>query len=280
VLVTVAYIAAGRLGLLLAFDNANASPVWPPTGLAIGALLMLGHQAWPVVAVGAFVVNLSNSGSVLASLAIAGGNTLEALAAAWLLVKFARGRQAFDSTADVLRFVAIAAGAATIAASVGSIAVLAADLDGRAGAGTIWVTWWLGDTVGAVVVAPLIVLWGRRLSVADLRARFAELAVLLAVLGGASFAVFSPWPPGRPDYPFILVPVLLWAAFRFGAWFTAAATALLVVVAVDGTLRGFGPFRRFAPNQSLLLLQAFVGITTTMMLSVAAEVLETAVGGR
>ncbi len=271
-LLAVAYFAAGRLGLLLAFDNANASPVWPPTGLAIGALLVLGLRAWPVVALAAFVVNLTNSGSVIASIAIASRNTLEAVAGAWLTERFARGRAAFDSTVDVLRFVAIAAGASAIAASIGSLAVLATGLGGQAETGSIWLTWWLGDTVGAVVVAPLIVLWERRLSLADIRSRFGELMLLLGVLAAASFAVFSPWPPGRPDYPFILVPVLLWAAFRFGAWFTAAASALIVVVALDGTLRGVGPFRQFTPNESLLLLQAFVGITTTMMLSVAAEV--------
>jgi PAS domain S-box-containing protein len=106
----------------------------------------------------------------------------------------------------------------------------------------------------------------------DISVRVAELLGLVAALGLVSFAVFSPWPTGRPDYPFLIVPVLLWAAFRFGAWVTALASAVIVVIAVDGTLRGWGPFRRDSPNESLLLLQAFVGITTTMMLSVAAEV--------
>ena len=272
VLLTLAYIAAGRFGLLLAFDNANATPVWPPTGLAIGVLLVLGARVWPVVAIGAFIVNFTNSESILASLAIAGGNTLEAIVAARLVERFARGRAAFDSTPGVLRFVAIAAGAAIIAASIGSLAVIAAGLGAQPETGNIWLTWWLGDTVGAVVVAPLIVLWKRQVSLADIRSRFAELVALLLVLAMVSFAVFSPWPPGRPDYPFILMPVLLWSAFRFGAWYTAAASALVVVIAVDGTLRGLGPFRNLTPNDALLTLQAFVGITTTMMLSVAAEV--------
>ena len=272
VLLTVAYIAVGRLGLAFAFENANASPVWPPTGLAIAALLILGFRAWPAITVGAFIVNFTNSGSVPASLAIAAGNTIEALLAAWVTLRSAGGLAVFDRTADVLRFVLIAASASAIAASIGSVAVLLSNLGNGAAADSIWLTWWLGDTVGAIVVAPIVVLWDRRPSLADLRSRFGELVVLLVALAVASFAVFSPWPPGRPDYPFILVPVLLWSAFRFGAWFTAVASALLVIVAVDGTLRGFGPFRLFTPNESLLLLQAFVGTTATMMLSVAAEV--------
>ena len=266
------YIVAGRLSLLLAFANANASPVWPPTGLAIGALLVLGLRAWPAIAVGAFIVNLTNSGDVVAAFLIAVGNTLEAVAAAWLTLRYARGRAAFNSTRNVLRFVAISANASTIAASIGTVTVVGIGLGPAADAGNIWLTWWLGDTVGAIVVAPLIVLWERRPLLSDVSIRIGEMAALIAALGLASFAVFSPWPPGRPDYPFILIPVLLWSAFRFGAWITALGSAFIVVIAVDGTLRGSGPFRHESPNESLLLLQAFVGLTTTMMLSVAAEV--------
>jgi PAS domain S-box-containing protein len=272
VLLTAVYIAAGRLGLLLAFENANASPVWPPTGLAIGALLILGVRTWPAIALGALVVNLTNSANIGASLLIAVGNTLEAIAAASLTLRYARGRAAFNSTRHVLRFAGIAAGAATIAASIGTLAVVGMGLGASADSGRIWLTWWLGDTVGAIVVAPLIVLWDRRPLLVDVKGRVGELLALVAALGLVSFAVFSPWPPGRPDYPFILVPVLLWSAFRFGAWVTALGSAIVVVIAVDGTLRGWGPFRRGSPNDSLLLLQAFIGLTTTMMLSVAAEV--------
>ena len=272
VLLAAVYIVAGRLSLLLAFANANASPVWPPTGLAIGALLVLGLRAWPAIAVGAFIVNLTNSGDVVAAFLIAVGNTLEAVAAAWLTLRYARGRAAFNSTRNVLRFVAISANASTIAASIGTVTVVGIGLGPAADAGNIWLTWWLGDTVGAIVVAPLIVLWERRPLLSDVSIRIGEMAALIAALGLASFAVFSPWPPGRPDYPFLLIPVLLWSAFRFGAWITALGSAFIVVIAVDGTLRGSGPFRHESPNESLLLLQAFVGLTTTMMLSVAAEV--------
>ena len=257
---------------MLAFANENASAVWPPSGLAIAALLVLGVRAWPVVTFGAFVVNVTNSGHVLTSLAIAGGNTLEALLATWLTMRLARGRFAFDSTLHVLRFVVIAGGASTVAASIGTASVIVTDPGAQFAAGTIWLTWWLGDTVGAIVVAPLILLWDRRPALRELDRDIGELAAMFVALGLVSFAVFSPWPPGRPDYPFLVVPVLLWAAFRFGAWVTALGSAMLVAIAVDGTLRGFGPFGRESPNDSLLLLQGFVGIAMTMMLSVAAEV--------
>ena len=268
-----AYIAVGRLGLLLAFANANASPIWPATGLAIGALLVIGLRAWPAIAVGAFVVNFWNTGHAAAAVAIATGNTLEAVVATWLILHFAGGRATFDSTRHLLRFAAFAAVASAIAASIGVVTVILAGLGARADAVPIWVTWWLGDTVGAIVGAPLIVLWRRRPPSVDSVRRLGETAGLIAALALVSVAVFSPWPPGRADYPFVIVPVLLWAAFRFGAWVTALASAFVVAIAVDGTLRGWGPFARAgSTNDSLLLLQAFVGMTTTMTLSVAAEV--------
>jgi PAS domain S-box-containing protein len=272
-LLVAAYIAAGRLGLLLAFANANASPVWPATGLAIGALLVLGLRAWPAIALGAFVVNFWNSGNAAAALAIAAGNTLEAIVATRLTLRFAGGRATFDSTRNLLRFAAFAAVASAIAASIGVVTVVLAGLGARAEAGSIWLTWWLGDAVGAIVGAPLIVLWRRRPPFVDSARRVGEVAGLIAALALVSLAVFSPWPPGRPDYPFVIVPVLLWSAFRFGAWVTALGSAFVVAIAVDGTLRGWGPFARAgSTNDSLLILQAFVGMTTMMMLSVAAEV--------
>jgi PAS domain S-box-containing protein len=272
VLLTAAYVAAGHIGLLLAFANENATPVWAPTGLAIAALLLFGLRAWPAIAVGAFVVNLLNSGSIPASLVIAAGNTLEAYVGARLTIRYARGRAVFDSTADVLRFVIIAAGASAIAASIGTLTVTVGRLGTQTDVEAIWLTWWLGDTVGAIVVAPIVVLWNRRPQLFDIVRRLPEMLALLASLALAAYAVFSPWPQGRPDFPVILVPVLLWSAFRFGAWFTALCSAMVAVIAIYGTLRGWGPFSRWELNDALLILQAFIGMSTTMMLSVAAEV--------
>ena len=270
---TAVYFVAGRFGLSLAFINESASAVWPPTGIAIAALLLIGTDTWPAIAVGSFLVNLTTSGLVASSAAIAAGNTVEGLTAAWLARRFAGGRSAFERPPDIVRFALLAAmGATTIAASVGTAALIAAGLAPLRDTRSIWLTWWLGDTVGAIVVAPIVVLWDRRRLLVDLARRLPELVALLAMLGLAAVAVFSPWPPGRPDFPVIIIPVLLWSAFRFGAWSTALCSALVAVMAIYGTLRGWGPFGRWSLNDALLILQAFVGITTTMMLSVAAEV--------
>lgn len=109
-LLALAYFLAGKAGLRLAFLQPSASPVWPPVGIAVAGLLVLGSQAWPAVFIGAFLVNATTAGTVATSLAIATGNVLEALCAAWLLKRFAGGTRVFDRAQDVFKFALIGAG--------------------------------------------------------------------------------------------------------------------------------------------------------------------------
>ena len=105
VLLIGAYFVAGKLGLMLAFLHVSASPVWPPTGMALAALLLFGIRFWPAIFVGAFLVNITTAGSVATSLGIATGNTLESVLGAALVTRFANGRNAFDNAQDIFRFV-------------------------------------------------------------------------------------------------------------------------------------------------------------------------------
>jgi len=271
---TAVYFAAGRFGLSLAVVNESASAVWPPSGIAVAALLLLGTRAWPALAVGAFLVNVTTSGVVASSAAIAVGNTLEAVVAASLATRFARGKAAFERPADIFRFTLGAAIVATgIAASIGTASLVAAGLARVQDGGSIWLTWWLGDAVGTMLVAPLVLLWARGPAAGWTGARLVEALGLLVCLLTVSYVVFG-LPIGVRRYPleFLIVPVLLWAAFRFGARETATSAVLASAIAIGGTLRGVGPFARTSINESLLLLQAFVGVTTTVVLAVAAEV--------
>jgi integral membrane sensor domain MASE1 len=119
-LLTGIYVAAGKLGLSMAILHPSASPVWPPTGIAIAAVIILGSAAWPAIAVGAFIVNITTAGTVWTSLGIATGNTLEAILGAFLVERFANGRHAFDRTLDLLRFALLAGFLATlVSATIG-----------------------------------------------------------------------------------------------------------------------------------------------------------------
>ncbi len=273
-----AYVVAGKLALRLAFVHPSATAVWPPTGIALAGLLLLGRRWWPVVLAGSFLVNITTAGGPLVSLAIAAGNTLEAVVGAWLLERFARGREAFDRPADVLRFAALAALLSpAVAASVGTASLTLGGAASRADAGAIWVTWWLGDAGGDFVVAPLILLarasYGIRWNAAKLL-EAAALAVACVVVALVVFGSLLPVGVNRYPLAFLPMPLFIWAAMRFGRRGAAVAVALVYAVAVRGTLSGFGPFARYSPNEALLLLQVFTCVASLTAMMLAAVALE------
>src|SRR5881296_3668586 len=272
------YLLAGKLGLLLAFVHASATAVWPPTGIALAAFLLLGYRVWPGIFLGAFLVNLTTAGSVATTLGIATGNTLEGLAGAYLLNRFAHGVHACDRPQDVFKFAALAALASTTVSPFFGVTSLA--LGGYADwaeYGRIWLTWWLGDAGGALIVAPVLLLWGQDPRAHWTLAQVKEVGLLLVTLLLVGLAVFGGVLPITIEtYPlgFLCIPILLWTAFRFGPRETATATLLLSGIAIWGTLSGFGPFARETQNESLLLLQSFMGVAGIMALALAAGVVE------
>src|SRR5207237_6201483 len=155
----VIYFIAGKLGLMLASLHASASPVWPPAGIALAAILLLGNRVWPAIFIGAFLVNATTAGNIATSFAIATGNMLEALAGAWLVNQFAGGKNFCDRPQGVFKF-ALAAAISTIVSPIFGVTSLAlASFADWTHYGAIWLTWWLGDATGDLVFTPLVLLW-------------------------------------------------------------------------------------------------------------------------
>jgi diguanylate cyclase (GGDEF)-like protein len=274
----VVYFVAGKLGLQLAYVHASATAVWPCTGIAIAALLVFGYRVWPGILIGAFLVNVTTAGSVATSIAIAAGNTLEGLAGCYLVNRFARGKEAFVCAQDIFKF-ALLAGmvATTVSATIGVATLAAGGFADWTGFGSIWCTWWLGDAIGAVLVTPLLLLWWENPRLNWTRDQITELAFLFMGLFATAWVVFGePFHSALKNYPleYLCIPFLVWAAYRFGRRKAATALCALAVIATWGTLHGFGPFARESRNTSLLLLQAFMGITAITTLALAAEVSE------
>lgn len=269
-LVALVYALAGKLGLSLAFVNASASAVWPPTGIAIAAVLILGRVALPGIFAGAFIVNATTTGATWSSLAIAVGNTLEAFVAMTLVQRFAGGASAFESPRGALRFMVLAGGVATaVSATVGVAALLAAGLVDAATAPTVWLTWWLGDMAGALVLAPPIVLWARREGLPSGRG-LAEFALFgLASLALGSMIFLGGAAQARP-LAFLCIPPVVWAAYRLGQREASTLTVAIGALAVVGTVRGIGPFARADPNEALLLLTVFLAIVVLLALPLGA----------
>ena len=272
--VGVLYFLAGKLGLAFAIVHTNATAVWPPAGIALAAVLILGRRALPMIFVGAFLVNLSTAGTILSSLGIAAGNTLEALLGAALVERFAGGVAAFDRAQDVFKFVAAVLFSTLVDTGLGVSTLVLTGHAGWADFGPISLTWWFGDAAGALVVAPFLLLAARGKAPGAIGARDRPLEALL--LGGASvilaLAVFRDYVITPAHYPltFLCLPPLLWSAFRFGARETSALLMVIAAIAVWGTSDGRGAFAVASPNGALLLLQLYLGTMAATSLSIAA----------
>ncbi|HEX5648785.1 MAG TPA: MASE1 domain-containing protein [Steroidobacteraceae bacterium] len=269
------YFVTGRLGLHFASVHESASAVWPPTGIALAALLLFGRHVWPAVFVGAFLVNLTTSGSIASSVGIAVGNTLEAAVGASLVARYAGGVRAFERPRDFLRFVILAGLVGTaVSATIGVVSLVIGGEAAWAAFGAIWLTWWFGDAAGALIVTPVLVLWSAPGGSVRLRERLFEAVLLLIVVVATGALVFAHPELSRHPLPFLCIPPLIWAAFRFGQREVATSVLLLSAIATWATARGFGPFATAGDNESLLLLQAFMVTIAVLTMSVAGLVWE------
>lgn len=265
------YFVAAKTGLTLAFVNASATAVWPPTGITLAALLLFGFKAWPGVFVGAFLANVTTAGTIATSLAIAGGNTMEGVVGAYLVNRFANGRYAFRHARDIFRFALCGALlSTTVSATVGVTSLSLGGFANWADFKAIWLTWWLGDAAGALIAAPFLLLWATGPSVSWTRARIVEGSLIMIAALAVGGLVFG----GVFAFEYLTVPLLAWAAFRLGPRLTASMIVLLSVIAIIGTLDGRGPLVAVTQNDSLLLLQAFMAIMSLVFLPVAALVIE------
>jgi diguanylate cyclase (GGDEF)-like protein len=275
---TAVYFLAGKFGLRLASVHASASAVWPCTGIALAAFLILGYRVWPAILAGAFLVNVTTAGSLTTSVGIATGNTLEAVAGCYLVKRFASGQRVFERAHDIFRFAFLAGMVSTTVSATAGVTTLAlAGFADWARYGAIWTTWWLGDAVGAVVVTPLVFLWWENPRLNWAPKQIIELGVLFLGLLSTCWVVFgSRFHSAVKNYPieYLCIPFLVWAAFRFGRRKAVTAVCAVAVIATWGTFHGFGPFARESVNTSLLLLQAFMGIMAVTSLVLAAEVTE------
>jgi len=272
----VVYFVTAKLGLMMDPVGGFATTIWPPTGISLVALTLFGYRLWPGIALGAFLVNASAGAPLLAAGGMALGNTLEALLGVYLLRRYTGFRGSLDRVQHVFGFVALAAGFSTmVSATIGVTSGYLGGVIPQAEIKRAWQTWWLGDAMGDLVLAPLLLAWWERRRVQLSMARLAEGAILLASLGAATLMIFGAWLTTDPNIhlqAYVVFPFLIWAALRFGQKGTVTITFLVVCVAIVRTAQGSGPFARGSINESLLLLQAFMGIVAVTMLVLSADV--------
>jgi len=274
--VSVVYFAGARLGLSLASFNKSVSPVWPPTAIAIGAILLFGYRIWPGILIGAFLANLLTPLPATLATSIAAGNTLEALSAG-ILLKRLDFHNSFGRAKDVFTFVITVLFCTMISATIGNVILCIGKAASWQDFGTLWSTWWLGDLMGALALAPLFLTWGTRPAgwFEQNKFKYVETALLWILLSVSAMATFGePSPQPLPSYLLtrLMVPLFLWAAFRLGPRGVTLATLLLSIFAIWGTAHNLGPFAGRSPNEALLQLQLFIGSNAVIFLFLSALV--------
>ena len=268
-LVAGAYYLVGRIGLEMAYLDGAVAAMWPPAGLGLAVLFLYGIRLWPGIVIGDLLLGDFSTplGTVLGQTV---GNTVAVVLAAMLLRRLTGGRSRLDRVFDVVAFVASAVVAATVSAAFGPTSLRLGDVIAHDELGRVFRTWTLSDVSGVLVVAPAILTWAGSDLKGIHRRAVAEGMAVLAVL-----VVLAEYGPQR-DVPYIVFPVLLWAALRFGP--RGAATAILVVcsVTVWNTAQNDGPFVRESITDSLLSTQLFIAIAALTSLLLAAVTAERA----
>jgi signal transduction histidine kinase len=272
------YYAAARFGLWFATVGKSVTLIWPPAGISIAALALVGLDLWPGVALGAFMVNLLTPGVPVGSaLGMAAGNTLEAIVGAYLLRRTGFSPR-FERISDVVRFVVLAAIPSTcVAATIGSLSLRAGGVIPSAMIGQAWRQWWLGDLMGDLLVAPLLLTYRVVRFSAGRRGFLAEACLLLTLLLVVGFLAFGDStinPASGYPQTHILFPLLIWAALRFGILGAVTANLVIVAMATWGTLHGSGPFTGSSMTQDLYFLNTFMMVVIVSSLLLSAAVAE------
>jgi diguanylate cyclase (GGDEF)-like protein len=270
-IVTAAYFGCAKAGLAFAFANQSVTSVWPPTGLALAAVLIWGYRMWPAVTAGAFLANITTAGPLLTVAGIAAGNTLEAVLGAYLLLHFTGFKPSLERVSDVVAFVVYGAAlSTTVAATVGVVSLSAAGLIGPGETLSTWRVWWLGDAGGDVIVAPALLVLASRPRLERRPWMRTEAALLLVVLCGVSLGALG----SNSNLAYLVFPILFYVASRFRQPGMVVAGLIVSGIAIWFTARGHGPFVGGSADSELLRAQTFVGIATITGLVVATLVTE------
>lgn len=273
----VIYHLAARVGLKMAYVQFNTSPVWPPTGIALAALLVFGYNVWPGISLGVLLGSLLTGADPAVAVGLSIGNTLEALAGAYLLKRFIGFHNAMDRIRDAVGLAAVSVFSTTVSATIGTTTLMLAGRAESSALWAIWSTWWIGDLLGALVVAPALLVWAKPPSLRSKRRQYLEGFALLILLVSVTWYVFGSNLPGGIFHQaliYMVFPFIIWAALRLEQHGATIAIFVVSGIAIWGTVQGLGPFSLESMNDSLVLLQTFTAVVSLTALILAAATME------
>lgn len=273
----VAYRLGVVVGLSMAYVQPNASPVWPPTGIAMAGLLLFGWNLWPAITLAVFLGSIITGAPIALSTGMAIGNTLETLAIVYILQRLLPFNPNLDRILDVVGLIAAAFSCTTISATIGTLTLLLIDHTLGPTFWQIWATWWIGDFLGALVIGPFLLVWVSSWRERAPVHRTYESAVVLIILAGVTYFVFhTPQAAGilHKALLYVIFPFVIWAALRTWQRGATAAIAVISGIAIWGTALGYGPFAEASKNDGLILLQTFMAVVAIISLILASATAE------
>ncbi|TSA41574.1 MAG: PAS domain S-box protein, partial [Verrucomicrobiales bacterium] len=285
--VALVYVLTARLGLLLAMSDGVVTAVWPPSGVALAAMLIIGRRVWPGIWFGSFVANLwpllartSSPGiftALLVSMIFATGSLGAAWFATWALDKRSQMPQPESGVRQIGAFLLFGGAlGCLISSSVGATTLCLSGLAPMAALPGIWLTWWMGDALGVILFTPVLLVWLRRENWSR-KIRLGESVFCFSVIIGLAWFVFTARSPrffGGATDDFILLPLMVWVALRLGYRGTTVALIIVGIIAILTTANGCGPYVRPSLNESLLCLDLFLLCLVTTGLCISAVVQE------
>jgi signal transduction histidine kinase/integral membrane sensor domain MASE1 len=258
ILIVIAYYFSARLGLKLATINQNVSPVWPPTGIAIGCLYLFGYRYLPAIAMGAFLANLSIGSPLSVVIPITIGNSLEAIAGIWIFKRIYQKEDMFGIHARTIAYILSSILSSIVSASIGVGTLCANGLVPLKIAGSVFLTWWTGDSMGGLVFAPLLIVYfGNTFKSLKAYSNYLPKFLLIVSCGAVLSWMIFYRPEGAP-YLFFLFPFVLFCGHLEGKKGTTLASLLLTIFAVFSIELGTGVFHHGTTNANLVHLQLFL----------------------
>ena len=265
-----AYFITAKIGLSFDAVSGFATLVWPPSGIALAAILLFGYRLWPGIFLGAFLVNLITGAPFFAAIGMGTGNTLEPLLGAYLMRRFTGFKDTFLDLRQVLGFIFLAGFLSSlISATFGTSSLYfngAIDISVYL---KTWIAWWLGDVLGVLIFVPLIIYWSRWRNVYFSIRETAEALLMLFLLFIFCLIIFGEIlgePFIDPLLIFLLFLPLIWSALRFGFRMTIFCILSLSVISIIATMSGRGPFVRVSLAESLVFLQIFMAVISSTSL--------------
>lgn len=272
------YFLAAKFGFLMAFATKQVTAVWPPTGIALVAYLLFGFRVWPGVFIGAFLINVISNEPTLTAIGIAAGNTLAGIGGIMMLRSVVDFNLSLTSVKDILGLAVFGAGVGCVISATNGVAQLAlAGIIPWSAYSSVWWVWWMGDTMGVLLVAPLLLTWLADQSLIRNFQKLGEaLLLFLCLIFVCEIALSGKVISGDSLFriEYAVFPLIIWAALRFGQREVALVVFLISGFAIWGAIHDRGPFAIGTLDQRLMLLELFMAVTTMTGLILATAIRE------